>query len=1010
MDEFLILLQAKLDEVKSKGNVNADIDKLQSQLDKLKLQVELDPKTTQKLADDIGKLINQKITISNIKIDQNTGIKAGEQYGNEFNQGFSKSLQNNSSALNSFKKSLQSIGMNSKEIDTVANKINNLGIQIESLSQTQSSGDKDILSVNISGLDKYGQVIKLTQQYNVATGELIKTLDSVSTTQQKSNRQLESTFATYTQKFEQFKSTNSNILSGLSIPLSDFESKLTGLRNGTSSIDEVKNSFSMLNAEASKIISNLSGELNKVDKAVRNISKGQETISGLRAEFKGLNNAPKEINSELNKLSTGLSNIKKIESQEGRTANWTKAYKEWEDAVDSLKAKLLSLKKEQSNVASSQIFKTSDLRKNNIAYMTKVSNTIDKQMDEIQKMANAKGWSDFKVQGFEEADGKIKQLTLTVTEAEGAIKKLNFQREKLQGNGKAQDGLMQTGDVQIIKTAAQAQEELSVNAKKANDELANQVVKIKESLDNGKGVSQYQNRIDKLVNDFQKYGVSVENAKEQTATLQQTLDNMKGLSDQELVEQANKLEQEFKSVKISVDEAKVSFDKFTQPVSDDKATTLILRIQRFLEKNTKITEEAKVKLENYIQELNGGNISLSRWNQMNAELKKTEYQMSALGRMGKSFMDQMSEIGRNISSYLSISAAFMTMVSETKEAIGELKEIDNILTEISKTSDLTSQELEKLGNTSFKTAGKYGKEASDYLIGIQEMYRAGFTNADKMAELSVLAQSAGDLQRGTADDYLIATNAAYDLKGNIEKLNAVLDSQNYITNHAAVSMEDMAQATSEAASIAAQYGVQIDELSALTAVAVSKTRESGSEVGNALKSIFITLQDTTSKPVVEAFDAVGISMTKIVDGAERLKTPIELLKELSVAFNELPEGDTKRANILTDIGKKYHANTLSSILSDWESYESMLDLYSHGSGSAMDEAMKSANNLEGSLNRLGNTWTSIVNNVIDSDALINATNGFNSVLSVVDKLTSSLGSLGTISTIASGVAGAKGLG
>lgn len=32
MDEFLILLQAKLDEAKSKGNVNADIEKLQNQL------------------------------------------------------------------------------------------------------------------------------------------------------------------------------------------------------------------------------------------------------------------------------------------------------------------------------------------------------------------------------------------------------------------------------------------------------------------------------------------------------------------------------------------------------------------------------------------------------------------------------------------------------------------------------------------------------------------------------------------------------------------------------------------------------------------------------------------------------------------------------------------------------------------------------------------------------------------------------------------------------------------
>ena len=58
MDEFLVLLQAKLDEAKSKGNVNADIKELQNQLDKLKVQVELDPKAAQKLANDIGKLEN----------------------------------------------------------------------------------------------------------------------------------------------------------------------------------------------------------------------------------------------------------------------------------------------------------------------------------------------------------------------------------------------------------------------------------------------------------------------------------------------------------------------------------------------------------------------------------------------------------------------------------------------------------------------------------------------------------------------------------------------------------------------------------------------------------------------------------------------------------------------------------------------------------------------------------------------------------------------------------------
>lgn len=104
MDEFLILLQAKLDEAKSKGNVNADIEKLQSQLNKLKVQVEIDPKETQKLADNIGKLINQKITISNIGIDTNAGIKAGQEYGKQVSQGISQGI---SSASKSTEKVLR---------------------------------------------------------------------------------------------------------------------------------------------------------------------------------------------------------------------------------------------------------------------------------------------------------------------------------------------------------------------------------------------------------------------------------------------------------------------------------------------------------------------------------------------------------------------------------------------------------------------------------------------------------------------------------------------------------------------------------------------------------------------------------------------------------------------------------------------------------------------------------------------------------------------------------------
>ena len=103
-------------------------------------------------------------------------------------------------------------------------------------------------------------------------------------------------------------------------------------------------------------------------------------------------------------------------------------------------------------------------------------------------------------------------------------------------------------------------------------------------MDNGKGASEYQNRINAITASLEKYGIETQEAQKITASLQSIFDSMKGMSGQELVTQADKLEQEFKAVKISVDQAKLSYDKFAQPASDEKISTLIIRIQRFLQK------------------------------------------------------------------------------------------------------------------------------------------------------------------------------------------------------------------------------------------------------------------------------------------------------------------------------------------------------------------------------------------------------------------------------------------
>lgn len=607
---------------------------------------------------------------------------------------------------------------------------------------------------------------------------------------------------------------------------------------------------------------------------------------------------------------------------------------------------------------------------------------------------------------------EFEKLATKPEDVSNAIKELSVQQDKVNSYAV---GTMEWADAygHLQEMIRNVTKDIS-NLQKAQSakSLQPQIDKIQLSMDTG----ETESKVEALIAKTNQWTDINGNARVSTQSLTESLDKLSVAANEyiktpteenqrKLVEINEQLGIEYKKVASDIRSMNAELAK------DSAVDNLRLQYQAFYSENGKAHKLFGTQLQSAMTELaRGAEVPKQRFEELKRELIETKTACKDLGLTGQTWLQNLGDKIKQLSTYLSGAMIIGKATSTVKNEISELKELDSILTEITKTADLTNDELDKLADTSFESASEYGKAASDYLTGVQEMYRAGFKNAEDMAKLSLLVQSAGDLAPDSANDYLMATNAAYNLKGSVEELNKVLDSQNYITNNAAVSMQDMADATSEAASISAQYGVGIDELSSLIAVAVSKTRESGSEAGNALKSIFVTLQDTTSKPVVEAFDAVGISMTKMVDGSERLKTPIELLKELSVAFNELPEGDTKRANILTDIGKKYHANTLSAILSDWESYESMLDLYSQGMGSAAKEAEKSANNIEGSFNRLKNTWIDTVENVINSDVILAATKALNGMLSVVNKVTDKLGSLGTIGLGAGLFAGVKNTG
>ncbi|MDE6208456.1 MAG: phage tail tape measure protein [Lachnospiraceae bacterium] len=376
---------------------------------------------------------------------------------------------------------------------------------------------------------------------------------------------------------------------------------------------------------------------------------------------------------------------------------------------------------------------------------------------------------------------------------------------------------------------------------------------------------------------------------------------------------------------------------------------------------------------------------------------------------------QLKEAAQSFTSWLSLSNAAKKIISETKEAISELKDVNTYLTQISKTNNsLSKSALEQLGNDSFEIASKYAKTATDYLSAVQKMSSAGYKNAESLAELSLAVQCVGDMTAELSDKYITATDAAFNMNGSVDRLTETLDGANNITNKNMVNMTDLAEAMSIVGSQAASSQMKVDEITAAIGTMIAVTKNSGSEIGNAFKAILMNLQQISGNALdgesiidakslsqyKKACEDLGVSLYTVKNGAASLKEPMQILKELSVEYTKLSQSDIKRENLLSAVGGENRANALNAILKNYSLYEKMLTDYAAGTGSMAREAEKAVNTWEGSLNRLSNTWTDTIGNIADSDVIITAVNGLNGLLTAINNITGALGALDPLGSLA----------
>lgn len=364
------------------------------------------------------------------------------------------------------------------------------------------------------------------------------------------------------------------------------------------------------------------------------------------------------------------------------------------------------------------------------------------------------------------------------------------------------------------------------------------------------------------------------------------------------------------------------------------------------------------------------------------------------------FNKKLARIGQVIKT-----AAAAMLVKGLKDAVTEMKAVDAELINTAKATGASSEKMKELEQGAYRLAEAYGHTASEVLEAETAFARAGYGDKiEQMAELNLLTQNAGDLSSETASSFLLAADAAFGYEGNVQKLTAVLDGMNEVSNKNATDMSKMAEGMTVAGSVFASAGESAQTFTAMLGTATAATQRSGAEMARGLRTIFMNIRQIKG----ETEDGELIDGESIANAAKalrefagidtmangELRKGSEILAELAGKWDTL--SDVQKSAIAQNVAGVRQANILFALMDNWGTYEKMMAEYANAAGSAMQENERYLEGWQAKTDKLNAAWTKFVANTVSSDFI-------KGLLDISTKFLNVSGSIGTVTAAMGGL-------
>ena len=343
--------------------------------------------------------------------------------------------------------------------------------------------------------------------------------------------------------------------------------------------------------------------------------------------------------------------------------------------------------------------------------------------------------------------------------------------------------------------------------------------------------------------------------------------------------------------------------------------------------------------------------------------------------------DTFSHIVGKITVWQVVNAAVAKVKRSFTEAIDTMKQVDTEMTAIQKVTGNTAAEMEKLGNTAYEAASKYGVAVTDYLESVGTFAKAGYKDmSEDMAELATKTQLVGDVTSSIANQFILSADAAFKFEGNVTALNTVLDKANEIENNYATSIQKMAEGFPIVANVASMANMSIDELMAALGTITAVTQESGTKAATALRALILNIIGDTeteiedgvawTKEEIESLnDALWIYAEDAMKAAQesgKIVDPMKAIAALSQAYKDGLLSQAELAELESKLGGKLRTNQLDALIKNYDVYAEMLDKVANSAGSADKEVDVMLTSWDAKAKILNNTWTKFIADTVDT--------------------------------------------